>query len=804
MPGRLPKNEDAEAGRSITESSPLIEKPKEVSLSNPLQWLRSLSQSYTWKLLAMVACTNHLLKGFVAGGGDEGALAVAIIPFALKPLVALMSDAFPIGGYHKLPYVVIFTMLSFISIMTVGLGLATTEAAVVAALFLAFLQVASIDVLMAAKSSEEVLVVLWPALGNFMGEHPAPGRAGWPLVFQQHKVLCRLTLLIGALALFLVVSTFIMDERQLLQIAAAMASIVLVSFAVFIRREIAGPVIFFFLLGLLNLNIDGALFYFCLSGPHFSPKFYITGLGGATFLGITVGYASGPGLFRSWSYRNICYITLVMRATTQLAMVPLLRRMQLGIPDSYWLLMVMSLDSMVQAWRWIPKQVLAAHLTPKGVEATCLGLHAGTFNMANVLSSYCGSFLLSYLGFDNLWKVQCMAALLPLFLLFLVPVLVPKKMQTELAETRVQVQQKNQELATAQEQLKKKFVELAQEKEASQELRWQIRQLREETEEQLNQKSIELTQEQEVAVKMREEVQQLVDAATNANEIRAALESELAGAKAELASNHAQRTRLEARNLELEEQAGVPRNFWMQLQAHFFEAQYEYFSSRVDSKIDALVAGIEGLNMLMRNLDSAYLCPLLAAKNFKLVAEWATAASHPWRARCLLQLGNIFKLQAMARWYNQLPQSEPRETASKRFEPRLQVEYTIAVTQLHASLQTPLRPLVRWQGAQPRIQVQSICNYRSPAALRNMYAYAHYSKMLVIHQAFLSESPDWVFFIDCDAFFTDAQTSLADILATYGATELSGPHFLVAEDPGGINTGTAEKCKLCFRSFRTF
>ena len=32
--------------------------------------------------------------------------AVAIIPFALKPLVALMSDAFPIGGYHKLPYVV--------------------------------------------------------------------------------------------------------------------------------------------------------------------------------------------------------------------------------------------------------------------------------------------------------------------------------------------------------------------------------------------------------------------------------------------------------------------------------------------------------------------------------------------------------------------------------------------------------------------------------------------------------------------------------------------------------------------------
>jgi hypothetical protein len=31
-------------------------------------------------------------------------------------------------------------------------------------------------------------------------------------------------------------------------------------------------------------------------------------------------------------------------------------------------------------------KVLAAHLAPKGVEATCLGLHAGTFNMANILS----------------------------------------------------------------------------------------------------------------------------------------------------------------------------------------------------------------------------------------------------------------------------------------------------------------------------------------------------------------------------------------------------------------------------------
>ncbi|CAE7813241.1 unnamed protein product, partial [Symbiodinium necroappetens] len=132
-------------------------------------------------------------------------------------------------------------------------------------------------------------------------------------------------------------------------------------------------------------------------------------------------------------------------ACIQLAMLPVLCRWTLafGIPDSLWLLVVMGLDSMVQAWRWIPKQVLAAHLAPRGVEATTLGLHAGTFNMASILSSYIGGYLLTFSGvsptgslqegrqFQSLWKVQCVAAFLPLLLLLLVPVMLPQRSQTE-------------------------------------------------------------------------------------------------------------------------------------------------------------------------------------------------------------------------------------------------------------------------------------------------------------------------------------------------------------------------------------
>ena len=54
-------------------------------------------------------------------------------------------------------------------------------------------------------------------------------------------------------------------------------------------------------------------------------------------------------------------------------------------------------------------QVLAAHLAPKGVEATCLGLHAGTFNMANILSRALNDLLKMRFGEGemekgSLWK----------------------------------------------------------------------------------------------------------------------------------------------------------------------------------------------------------------------------------------------------------------------------------------------------------------------------------------------------------------------------------------------------------------
>jgi hypothetical protein len=407
-------------------ADPKVEKQEVSIVRNPVKWVRGLTETYSWRLLAMVVCTNHVLKGFVAGGGDEGLVgkpiefifgamgisaarlqmlkAAAIAPWALKPVIALLSDAVPIAGYKKMPYVVIFTLFSLVGCFLLGTGMASTVPAIVGSLFLIFLQVSSVDLLVEAKQSEEVkakaaqgpqfftftwlginvgqvlgvctvgmvihfagprlpyliaapcvALVLWPTLSNFLGERPVPyeERSTYLPLILRHPVLCALTLLIGCLIVGLIGLTFFLSEAQLLVLSLSFAAMVLSGFMVFIRPEIRGPIVFWFLLALSSLNIDGALFYFYTDtpemypeGPNFSAWFYTSGLGATIFLGIMVGFISGAEIFKNWSYRGILQVTIMLRAITQLAFVPMLMRwnLRMGIPDSTWVLACTGLD----------------------------------------------------------------------------------------------------------------------------------------------------------------------------------------------------------------------------------------------------------------------------------------------------------------------------------------------------------------------------------------------------------------------------------------------------------------------------
>ena len=45
---------------------------------------------------------------------------VAGLPWALKPIVGLLSDLCPIGGYNKMPYIVLSSITGVVAILALG------------------------------------------------------------------------------------------------------------------------------------------------------------------------------------------------------------------------------------------------------------------------------------------------------------------------------------------------------------------------------------------------------------------------------------------------------------------------------------------------------------------------------------------------------------------------------------------------------------------------------------------------------------------------------------------------------------
>eukprot|EP00386_Alphamonas_edax_P016211 GDKI01049524.1.p1 GENE.GDKI01049524.1~~GDKI01049524.1.p1 ORF type:complete len:284 (+),score=75.18 GDKI01049524.1:3-854(+) len=120
------------------------------------------------------------------------------------------------------------------------------------------------------------------------------------------------------------------------------------------------------------------------------------------------------------------------------------------------------------------------------------------------------------------------------------------------------------------------------------------------------------------------------------------------------------------------------------------------------------------------------------------------------------------------------------------------------------------------------IEVHSLCNfpYETPLpdlAYMNHKSYAeihgykyfmhresvipdrepHLSKMALVWRRFknlgvttfpATPGPEWLLWIDCDAFFTNLSLPLEGLIETY-APDQSGVDFVVAEDIAGINTG---------------
>lgn len=234
--------------------------------------------------------------------------------------------------------------------------------------------------------------------------------------------------------------------------ALVVLAILLPSFHVVLRPEIAKVNTFFTLQAVLSLTTGGATFYFYTDqaeqypeGPHFSPWFFASVLGFVSSLMSLLGLVTYSHYMKDWSYRKLLIVSNVLATVLSLLDIVMFLRLnlRLGIPDDVFILGSSVSTVVIRQWQWMPGIVIMSQLCPLGMEATMFALLAGCANLGGQISDYLGAYLLDTLAvrptgaaaesaqFNNLWKASAISTLLPAATIMLIPLLIPAAQQTE-------------------------------------------------------------------------------------------------------------------------------------------------------------------------------------------------------------------------------------------------------------------------------------------------------------------------------------------------------------------------------------
>lgn len=440
--------------------------------------IASLSKHFGHKLLIMLFASQHLMKGFSASftGPSQQFLYAAYkvpgpqmqifggvtqLPWAMKPIIGLVSDLFPVMGFHKMPYIVFATCLGIMACATVGLvpqeHLSVTR--MVCCFFLMSLMFSTADLLTEAKYAEKMrskpehgpalMSYVWGGLtigGLAATAFVGPVLSHWsckvpfvlallPLSFiliplsgnyleervQRHEevVVARKNMMkqheACALCLLMFVGTIILTflgifyESAGVNAAAslAIALVMLVSFSVVLRPVIAKVNAFSLIQTSLGFSIGGASFYFYTDsaeaypeGPHFSKEFFTSVLGVFGAICSLIGIWSYQKYAANWTYRRLLISTNLVLSALSLCDVVFFTRLnvRLGIPDHIFVLGSGAFAGVIGQWMWMPGVVIMSQLCPEGMEATMYALLAGCHNLGNTIASNCGALVLEWLG----------------------------------------------------------------------------------------------------------------------------------------------------------------------------------------------------------------------------------------------------------------------------------------------------------------------------------------------------------------------------------------------------------------------
>lgn len=470
-------------GAGPSETDPLIQKeaPSWTSTCDLgiLRFLGDLETHFGYKLLCLIAAVQHLQKGFCVALVSKAepyiykSLSVPApqmqiyqgitqLPWALKPVIGLMSDIFPIGGYRKVPYLWASSTVCLCSwIFIGGFSQRLPPSAVllfVCALFLSELNISTGDLLSEAKYAERMrtcpehgtglITYVW--FGLYAAGLVASASSG-PVINRLGPQACYTICIVPLLITLVVLSKGCLEDKHLSEeevvkvrerfykqreaiflsvlmlfgsvalivcaavfsspyvngaVAILVALIMLASFSLVLSPIIARFNAWCLLQTSMGLSVSGASFYFYTDtvaqypeGPNFSPFFYNTVMSTVSSVLSLAAIACYQRYMSKWRYRHLMLLTNVAYSLLCIPDVIFFARLNKGIVnDHLFVLGTASMQQIIWQWQWIPQVVLLSFLCPKGMEATMYALLAGCHNLGNTIASQCGAMLLDSLG----------------------------------------------------------------------------------------------------------------------------------------------------------------------------------------------------------------------------------------------------------------------------------------------------------------------------------------------------------------------------------------------------------------------
>eukprot|EP00287_Rhodomonas_sp_CCMP768_P011516 CAMPEP_0196732578 /NCGR_PEP_ID=MMETSP1091-20130531/11949_1 /TAXON_ID=302021 /ORGANISM="Rhodomonas sp., Strain CCMP768" /LENGTH=427 /DNA_ID=CAMNT_0042075873 /DNA_START=1 /DNA_END=1284 /DNA_ORIENTATION=+ len=363
---------------------------------------------------------------------------ITALPWTCKPLYGFVSDAFPIFGYRRKPYLLLAGIFGSISWFLMAKYVTTVvTAAVCMTIGSAAIAVANViaEALVVERSRGETqeyasrlqsIIYAGQAVGGII----AAWAGGYLLTFMSDQ---QVFLLVASFPLSLIVIAFVVPEQRFhgdeLAERAQISTRLQALWDAFRKPEIWRPCAFIFLLNATPAT-GATWFYFYTDVLKFSSSFLGTiGVVGAccTLLGVFVFDAT----LKQAPFRPVFLWSTIVSTALGLSQLLLVFRwnVAMGIPDSLFCLGESAVLSIVGWICTMPVLVLAARLCPEGMEGTMYALIMSINNLGGIVGSQLGAVLTTYLGvtehdLDNFWLLVLicnLSTVLPLVFIAFVP-----------------------------------------------------------------------------------------------------------------------------------------------------------------------------------------------------------------------------------------------------------------------------------------------------------------------------------------------------------------------------------------------